>query len=83
MKTRLFLIPLYFVSVFLLPWWVTVLLSLALIAYLKAYASALIGAVILDTIYGTSLAFGGVYLYTATMLFLVIIAYVLRGRLLE
>lgn len=83
MNARLFLVPIYFVSVFLFPFFVFVPLAVVLIAYFEAYVSVLVGALIVDTIYGTSSIFGGPFFYTILLFLLSSLAYALRTRLLE
>lgn len=75
----------YFLSVFTLPWWALIVLGVLLIAYYEAYVSVLIGAFLFDTLYGVPMIqlFNFSYLYTAIFVVLVVVAYMLRTRLLE
>ena len=74
---------LFFISIFLLPWWVTLLLGVFLLVVFESYEVVLGGAVI-DLLYGAPVPFfGGVsFLATAVFLILSVGVFFLRRRLL-
>ncbi len=73
----------FFAGIFMLPWWLTLLLGIFLLVWFQAY-EVLIGAVFLDSIYGTATPLLGNSAYLSTIVFCMIaaIVFVLRGRLL-
>ena len=82
---RVFVIALFFISTFVLPWWVVLALGTALIVYFRALLSVVLGGLIMDTLYGVPLAvfFDVSYFYTGTFFGLAISAHLLRTYLLE
>ncbi len=82
---RIFFVILFFISVFVTPWWVIVPLGIVLLAYFEAYLSVLLGGLIVDTLFGVPLSgvFGITYFYTAVFVILIFSTLLLRLRLLE
>lgn len=84
---RISTIALYFVAVLTLPWWGVLFFAIILIAYARAWASAIIGALVFDALYGAPAGpfatFSFPYLYTITVAALAALAHLLRTRLLE
>ncbi len=85
MVVRLGTITLYFIAVLAAPWAVVLALALVLVVYFRAFISALLGALLFDILYGAPLSVLGSfeYLYTALVLCMIVVAILLRGRLLE
>lgn len=75
----------FFLSVLFLPWWVSVFFGVVLLAVWRAYVSVILGAIILDVVFGIPLAaFGGfAYLYTLIFVTLSVIVLFLHKAMLE
>lgn len=75
----------FFLSSILLPWYVPVFLGGLLIALWGGYVEVIIGGIIMDTLFGTSipLLYGFAYLYTALFVALSLMAMVLRRMMIE
>lgn len=82
---RFFFSLVFFASVILMPWYVTVPLGIMLMILFGAYAEAIIGGILLDGMFGTGIAVlaGISYLYTLLFSGLSLCAFVLRRALLE
>ena len=57
MIKRTIAITTLFLSVFLLPWWITVLLAVAGVLLIHNFYEVVIAGVLIDLLYGTSTAF--------------------------
>ena len=70
-------------SVLFAPWWITIILALALVFYFKLYYEFIIAAVITDMLYGVPevLLFDWVFVYTAFSIILFILVQWLKTRL--
>ena len=82
---KIFVIGAFFVSVVYLPWWVTVFLAVVLLAVWQAYVSVILGALLLDIVFGAPVtAFTGFsYLYTLTFSLLAGVTFFLNRSMLE
>jgi len=80
-------VALYFIAVLTLPWWGVMLWAIILIAYFRAWMSAIIGALVFDALYGSLIGPFSIlsipYLYTLAVVALAVLAHLLRTRLLE
>lgn len=84
MIIRTLTLMLYFVSVFITPWFVVVFGAIVLIAFMRAPVSAISGGFILDTLFGVATPEIALpYVYTILFIVLALVAAVLRVRLLE
>lgn len=82
--TKFLCVVAYFVSIIFLPWWFSVMIAIVLLSMWKAYVSVILGALMLDVLFGSSLAFRGfAYLYTAVFSLLVVLAFFLNRAMLE
>lgn len=79
----LILVPV--LSVFILPWWVTVPLAILAIMFPYGWVSALSTAILLDTTYGTPLAIlgGSTHVYTIAILGVVLASALLSDRVID
>ena len=68
------------VSLFVLPWWITLFVAFLLIFYFKLYFESIILAFFLDLLY-SPINFSGVYLLTIFTIILFIIIEVLKNKL--
>ncbi|MFQ5540888.1 MAG: hypothetical protein ACE5F4_01435 [Candidatus Paceibacteria bacterium] len=75
----------FFASVFFAPWWMMAALGILMIAYFEAYLSVLLGTLLFDALFGTPvpLLFGIAHMYTYMFVALILLAVLLRRRLLE
>lgn len=75
----------FFLSVLFLPWWVSVFFGVVLLAVWRAYVSVILGAIILDVVFGSPLAvFGGfAYVYTLIFVTLSVLVLFLHKAMLE
>ena len=64
----------FFVSVLFLPWWVSVFIAVILLAEWRAYVSVILGAVMLDVIFGSPLTLLGGFAYLYTGIFVALVA---------
>jgi K+-sensing histidine kinase KdpD len=82
---KIFVIVAYGISIIFLPWWVSVALAVILLGVWQAYASVIVGALLLDIVFGAPLfAFSGFsYLYTLIFVVLVAVTFVLARAMLE
>lgn len=73
---RVFLTVIFFTSVLFMPWWFSIPLAVLLIAYYQAYVEVVVGAIIMDGMFGTPVsAFLGVeFFYTFIIVSLVILS---------
>lgn len=85
MAARLLIIGLFLLSAVYLPWWVTVPLGIALIAWFRDWQVAVLGGFFMDIVFGAPVASlaGFAYLYTALFGVLALLAAFLRKRMLE
>lgn len=83
--SRIFVIASYGISVVFLPWWVSVILGVFILAIWQAYVSVLLGAVLLDVLFGSPMyVFSDfAYLYTAIFGLLAVVTLVLSRTMLE
>jgi len=74
MRIRIVLDILFFLSVLILPWWISGLFALFLIFYMKSFYEAVLAGFMLDTLYGTPTQafFGLQFILTVSSLALVI-----------
>lgn len=79
---RIFLSIAFFFSIFTLPWWVSVLLSIFLLALFQAGIMVIVGGIMMDILFGApvDILSGFQYLYTALFLFLALLTLYLKAR---
>lgn len=82
---RIFSLLLFFASILFLPWYFSVVIGIFIISQWKAYTSAIIGGILLDTLYGGPIItlYGFAYIYTGLFVVLVILAFFLRRAMME
>lgn len=82
---KIFFIVSFFISAVYLPWWFTVILGVMLLSVWNAYVSVILGALLLDMLFGSPLtSFGGfAYLYTAVFATLAALVLFLNRTMLE
>jgi hypothetical protein len=82
---RFFLSVAFCISVLTLPWWVSTLLAIFLLAEGGSVILVILGGVCLDVLFGAPIAslYGFAYLYTALFASLALVALYLKTRLLE
>jgi len=75
----------FFASVIMLPWYVPLILGIALIVVWCGYVEVILGGILLDTVFGAPIAslsdFS--FLYTALFIFLSLLAVILRQVIIE
>lgn len=85
MVTELSLGALFFVSVFLLPWWMTLALAVLFVSLFKSGPIVILGGFIMDSAFGTPFfpLFGFHYIFTSVLILVSITAFYLRSALSE
>lgn len=80
---RTALTVLFFVGIFLFPWWLTLALGISLLFFYQSY-EVLLGALFSDLLYGTGvpLLFGLPYLTTGIFMLVALAIFLFRRRLL-
>lgn len=75
----------FFASILFLPWYVPVMLGVLLIAFYQAYLFAIIGGIVLDSMFGTSIIslYSVSFLYTILFATLSILSALLRRYMME
>lgn len=75
----------FLISVFVSPWWLTILLGIFLLALFEASITVIAGGLLMDTTFGAPLVpLGGFhYLYTAIFVMLALLSWYLHRTLSE
>ena len=83
MKLRISLSVLFFASIFLFPWYISVLLSVVLLVLFNAY-EVILGGLLLDTLYGTPILgyFDSESLFTLLFVILYILSFYIKKQLI-
>ena len=83
LRVRILGVPLFFLSIFIAPWWLSLALGLALLLYCRAY-EVVLGGVMTDLLYASPVPSWGGTTFATTALFLLcaLAAFVLHRRLL-
>ena len=73
---------LFYLSIFILPWWLSLFLGILLLVFIQAY-DVLLGGIAADLLYGVPVAaLGGIsFLSTILLCAIAIVVFVLRRRL--
>jgi hypothetical protein len=82
---RIALLSFFFLSVVILPWYVSVMLGIVLLVRWDAYLSVLLGGIVLDSTFGAPLyvAGGFEWLYFAFFSVCAFLVFILKRRTLE
>lgn len=82
---RIFSLILFFASILFLPWYISVFIGVVIIARWHAYVSAIIGGIILDSMFGAPIVALHNFAYIYTILFIILsaFAFFLRHAMME
>ncbi len=85
MVVRASMAAVFFASVLVAPWWLTICCGLFLLSFFESAVVVIIGGVLMDLIFGTPIpALGGFhYLYTTLFIFLAAVSWYLHRALSE
>ncbi len=82
---KYFFIASFFISTLFLPWWVSVVLGVVLLAFWQTYVSVLAGALLMDIVFGAPLIGLGTttHLYMYIFCGLAVVTLILNRAMLE
>ncbi|OGG44282.1 hypothetical protein A2841_02800 [Candidatus Kaiserbacteria bacterium RIFCSPHIGHO2_01_FULL_48_10] len=82
---RVILVPFFFASVIVGPWWISVMLGILVVSTCRQYLPVIAGGILMDTLFGAPIPvlLGFDFLYTAVFSILAAGAFFLRARILE
>jgi len=79
---RIVIDVLLLISIFILPWWFTVIAAAISIFFFKFFLESVVAALIVDVLYAPSSFVAGFYLITLGMVFIFIFFQIIRKKLI-
>jgi hypothetical protein len=83
--STIFVVPFFFASILLGPWWLTVLTGIVVVSFCESYVPLILGGMLMDILFGAPVPvlFGLSFLYTAVFTVMALSAFFFRDKILE